>query len=108
MKRSTISLLSLCIGTLALAASAADDATEKAADKTDKKSKVVIRGATAAEEARIPAGYTLIKKNGLEYFCRTEKVTGSRTQTKQICQTKEQMDAERNNSNNTVEFAAGR
>jgi hypothetical protein len=64
--------------------------------------------ADAKTDAKIPYKYLLIRKNGVDLYCRSEKVTGSRTQKKDVCQTQDQMDAERASSTNTVDFATGR
>jgi hypothetical protein len=50
-----------------------------------------------ASEAKAEAKntYKPVTRDGTEIYCRTEAVTGSRTQKKEICLTKEQVDAER-------------
>jgi hypothetical protein len=75
---------------------------------TDKKPKVVYTVADAKTEASIPYKYQLIRRNGVEFYCHSEPVTGSHTQKKQICQTKEQIEAERTSTSNTVDYASGR
>ena len=42
-----------------------------------------------------PSGYRRVVKSGVEYLCKTEGVTGSRTETFERCLTKAQMDAAR-------------
>ena len=104
MKTSIIGLAFAGIGTLALAACATDPSTADAPKKT----KVVVTVADAETAAKIPAGYFLVRKGGKEYYCHDEPVVGSRTEKNQVCETKEQMDATRNKSANTTDYAQGR
>jgi hypothetical protein len=86
MKASVISLVSVRVGVLALVACAFVPCTAVAADsKPDAKNT-----------------YKPVNRNGQEMYCRTEAVTGSRTQKKEICLTKEQVDAERARGVNIV------
>ena len=81
-----IGRVSVRVGVLALAACAFSPWTAMAADsKPDPKNT-----------------YKEVKRNGEQVYCRTEPVTGSRTQTKEICMTKEQVDAERARGVNVV------
>jgi isopropylmalate/homocitrate/citramalate synthase len=107
----------ICVGSMTLAGCATGTSAAKPAGNASTTStasaspsnpKVEYTMADAKTEARIPDGYQLIRRNGIEFFCHSEPVTGSRTQKKKICQTKEQMEADLNSSNNTVDYAAGR
>jgi hypothetical protein len=46
----------------------------------------------------VPKGYRLVVKQGNEYFCRTQAVTGSHTLRTEICVTQDELDADRNHS----------
>lgn len=69
---------------------------------------VVVRAATPEEEASLPRGYTLIKRNGVDFYCHTESVLGSHSQKKEVCQTKEQIDAERNRATKALDYTNSR
>jgi hypothetical protein len=45
--------------------------------------------------ADVPYGFQLVVQKGEEYYCKRELITGSRTNTKDICLTKAQMEAQR-------------
>ena len=47
----------------------------------------------AADDKKSAKGYRQVTKNGVEYFCRREPVTGSRTEVVDTCLTKAQMDS---------------
>jgi hypothetical protein len=101
--------VSVFVGTLTLVGCASNTAsTTSAAAAPASKPNVVVRAATAEETAKIPDGYTLIKRNGTDFYCHDERVLGSRTQMKQICETKEQMDASRNKATKAVDYVNGR
>lgn len=114
MKTSMIGLALACVGSLALAACASSSGTstgaaaKPATDATGKPLKVVVKVADADTAAKIPSGYTLIKRKGVEFYCHDEPVVGSHTQKNHVCETKEQMEAQRNSSTNTVDYANGR
>ena len=62
-------------------------------------------GVALAEEAKPEAKkqtYKIVKRDGVELYCRSEPVTGSRTQKKETCLTQEQVDAERARGVNIV------
>ncbi len=46
--------------------------------------------------ADVPYGFQLVVQKGEEYYCKRELITGSRTNTRDICLTKAQMEAQRN------------
>ncbi|MBK6672568.1 MAG: hypothetical protein IT482_06620 [Gammaproteobacteria bacterium] len=46
--------------------------------------------------ADVPYGFQLVVQKGEEYYCKREAITGSRTNTRDICLTKAQMEAQRN------------
>jgi hypothetical protein len=46
--------------------------------------------------ADVPYGFQLVVQKGEEYYCKREVITGSRTNTRDICLTKAQMEAQRN------------
>lgn len=48
--------------------------------------------------ADVPYGFQLVVQKGEEYYCKRELITGSRTNTRDICLTKAQMEAQRNGS----------
>jgi hypothetical protein len=45
--------------------------------------------------ADVPYGFQLVVQKGEEYYCKRELITGSRTNTRDICLTKAQMEAQR-------------
>ena len=46
--------------------------------------------------ADVPYGFQLVVQKGEEFYCKRELITGSRTNTRDICLTKAQMEAQRN------------
>jgi hypothetical protein len=58
--------------------------------------------ATAADDKKAAKGYRQVTKNGVEYFCRREAVTGSRTEVVDTCLTKAQMDSVTDSSQDLV------
>jgi hypothetical protein len=58
--------------------------------------------AIAAGDKRATKGYRQVTKNGVEYFCRRESITGSRTVVADTCLTKAQMDSIADNSQDLV------
>ncbi len=46
--------------------------------------------------ADVPYGFQLVVQKGEEYYCKRELITGSRTNTRDICLTKAQMEAQIN------------
>jgi hypothetical protein len=46
--------------------------------------------------ADVPYGFQLVVQKGEEYYCKRELITGSRTNTRDICLTKAQMEEQRN------------
>lgn len=45
--------------------------------------------------ADVPYGFQLVVQKGEEYYCKRELITGSRTNTRDVCLTKAQMEAQR-------------
>lgn len=89
VKPSIISSISVRAAILAFATCAALAGQVMAAD-------------SPAEAPRKPVNYKPVKRNGVELFCRTDPVTGSRTQKKETCLTQAQVDAERNRGVNII------
>jgi hypothetical protein len=59
--------------------------------------------APAGRPARsVEYGYRLVKKNGEQFYCRKEGITGSRTGSVESCMTLAQMEAARRNSQEMV------
>jgi len=58
--------------------------------------------AAAQNGVKAGSGYRRIVKNGTEYFCRREAITGSRTETQQTCLTQAQMDRAQNDSQDMI------
>jgi hypothetical protein len=48
-----------------------------------------------SKSSNVPFGYTLVVRNGTEYFCHRENVTGSRMEKHETCLTQAQIDAQR-------------
>lgn len=46
--------------------------------------------------ADVPYGFQLVVQKGEEYYCKRELITGSRTNTRDVCLTKAQMEAQIN------------
>jgi hypothetical protein len=58
-------------------------------------------GASAASDtakSTVPKGYRRVVKQGTEYFCRSQAVTGSHTLKTEICLTQDELDAEHTHS----------
>jgi hypothetical protein len=53
-------------------------------------------GATAPDTGGtpVPKGYRRVMKNGGEYFCRMQAVSGSHVQKTEVCLTQDELDAE--------------
>lgn len=53
-------------------------------------------GATAPDTGAtpVPKGYRRVMKNGGEYFCRMQAVSGSHVQKTEVCLTQDELDAE--------------
>jgi hypothetical protein len=47
--------------------------------------------------ARVPDGYRRVVMDGKEYFCRTQAVPGFRVQKTEVCLTRVELEAEREN-----------
>ncbi len=93
MNRTFIGAVSACVTALALAACASSGST--AAD-----------GQTATlytKGQKLANGYRLVKKNGQDYYCRTESVTGSRSRIVETCLTQAQMKQQQANAQSLVE-----
>lgn len=61
-----------------------------------------VLAACAANSAKENGGYRMVKRDGQDYFCRKEAVTGSRLEMHEVCMTKQQMDAVRDNTQEEV------
>jgi len=48
-----------------------------------------------SKSSDVPYGFTRVVRNGTEYFCHKENVTGSRMEKHETCLTQAQMDAQR-------------
>jgi hypothetical protein len=59
---------------------------------------VPVAGATApdAEKSAVPKGYRRVVRKGTEYYCRTQKVTGSHTMTSDVCITRDEYESQWN------------
>jgi hypothetical protein len=86
----------------ACATNAPVDTSVKAPASASKPAAAPATTAVAADDKKAGKGYRQITKNGEEYFCRREAVTGSRTEVVETCLTKAQMDNIANNSQDLV------
>ena len=53
----------------------------------------------------VPYGFQLVVQKGEEYYCKRELITGSRTNTRDICLTKAQMEAQINGTQDYLKRA---
>ena len=95
MTRQNFARLFLAAAVSTLAACAANEPVKQAATAAASTSP----SATAAAPAGAPGkstppgfGYRRMTKDGVEYFCRREGVTGSRTEKAETCQTQAQIE----------------
>jgi len=58
--------------------------------------------AAAAKGIKAGSGYRRVVKNGTEYFCRREGMTGSRTEVQETCLTQAQLEKVQNDSQDLV------
>ena len=79
---------------VACASTAPTESQPKAAEPV-----VAAQTATTAEKSKSPgSGYRRVTKNGVDYFCKRESFTGSRTDSVESCRTQAQIDAARDNT----------
>ena len=93
MNRTFFGVVSMCVAALALASCAASGSST--AD-----------GQTATlytKGKKLANGYLLVKKNGQDYYCRTESVTGSRSRVVETCLTEAQLKQQQANAQALVE-----
>jgi hypothetical protein len=87
----------LLVGASALAACASHAPVNSAGTASASGSAPVATAPVATADAGkpvVPKGYRLVVKNGNEYFCRMQAVTGSHALKTEICLTQDQLDAE--------------
>ncbi len=88
----TVSVLTACVGPHYVDPRKADTTVDAAPAATS-------AGTTATSNTtKVPPGYKLVVKNGVETFCSKEPVTGSRMETFERCFTKAQMESFRQNA----------
>jgi hypothetical protein len=63
--------------------------------------------AAAPKGVRAGSAYRRVVKNGTEYFCRRESMTGSRTEVQETCLTQAQLDKVQNDSQDLVRRLEG-
>jgi hypothetical protein len=97
MKTTIIGTVSVGIAALALAACASSGAATSTG-KVDAKP-----AAVTAQTAKVGDGYQLVKKDGQDFYCRTDRATGSRARVVQTCLTKEQLDAQQRGTDALVQ-----
>jgi len=84
-----------CIAALQLAACASTGTTAPARTVAAPAPAAVTAG-DSKTLADVPYGFQLVVQKGQEYYCKRELITGSRTNTRDICLTKAQMEAQIN------------
>lgn len=97
-------LISLTVVTGALAVAACASQVPRSSSGPDASHDVA--ASTAQKKAAtpqkdklgVPYGYRRVVMNGLERFCRTDTVTGSRTQKEEVCLTREELQAQQDSS----------
>jgi hypothetical protein len=96
MRHINIRLL-LVAGTLALAACASNGPAKSVGTASAGGGAAAKTGAAApdASSSAVPTGYRRVVRKGDEYFCRTESVTGSRAHKKELCFTRDELEADR-------------
>ena len=90
----------LVAGALALAACASHPPASSAGTAATTGSPAPVAGAATPDAATpaVPKGYKRVVRHNTEYFCRTVAVTGSHTLKNEICVTRDQLEAEKTNS----------
>ncbi|MET0281086.1 MAG: hypothetical protein ABW278_08180 [Steroidobacteraceae bacterium] len=56
----------------------------------------------ASQSAKEATRYRSVTRNGEEFFCRNEAVTGSRLEVHEVCLTRKQMDATRDHTQDEI------
>lgn len=109
--KKTIGGWQVCLAALALAAGAAfgaesPEATKPATTAATSSTKGDAKSPASPDtrkSAEVPSGYTLVKKDGTDFYCRKEKVTGSRLRTTDVCLTKAQLEAQQRGVQDTLQ-----
>lgn len=97
MKTTIIGTVSIGVVSLALAACASSGAATSSgkADATP--------AAVNAQTTKLEDGYQLVKKDGKDFYCRTDRATGSHARVVKTCLTKEQMEAQQRGTDALVQ-----
>jgi hypothetical protein len=95
MKSAFLRAASACIATLQLAA-CASTGTSSPARSVATPDPVAVTAGNSKTLADVPYGFQLVVQKGEEYYCKRELITGSRTNTRDVCLTKAQMQAQIN------------
>jgi len=94
MRKAIAFIVPACIGVLGLAACASTGAPAPSRSVAPPVPAAVTAG-NSKTLADVPYGFQLVVQKGQEYYCKRELITGSRTNTRDICLTKAQMEAQR-------------
>ncbi|MFO1502830.1 MAG: hypothetical protein U1F39_03325 [Steroidobacteraceae bacterium] len=93
MSKSIAVVVPACILTLCLAACASPGATRPTRTVATSAPAAVTAG-NSKTLADVPYGFQLVVQKGEEYYCKRELITGSRTNSRDVCLTKAQMEAQ--------------
>lgn len=94
MKKSL--MIGLPVGIAALQLVACVGTPPAAAPKASATAPAAVTAGDSKTLADVPYGFQLVVQKGEEYYCKRELITGSRTNTRDICLTKAQMEAQIN------------
>ncbi len=94
MKTALAFIVPTCITSLCLAA-CASTGTPAPARSVATRTPAAVTAGDSKTLADVPYGFQLVVQKGEEYYCKRELITGSRTNTRDICLTKAQMEAQR-------------
>jgi hypothetical protein len=95
MKPAFVFAVPACIAILQIAACSATGTTAPARAISTPRPVAVTAG-DSKTLADVPYGFQLVVQKGEEYYCKRELITGSRTNTRDVCLTKAQMQAQIN------------
>ncbi len=100
----SLAVLALC-ASVAVGAESPDSAKTATAAATSSTKGADANPASSGTKssATVRSGYTLVRKDGTDFYCRKERVTGSRTRTEDVCLTKAQLDAQERGVQNTLQ-----
>jgi hypothetical protein len=95
MKFTIAYALPACMVALQLGACASTSSSPRPSRTVATPAPAAVTAGDSKTLADVPYGFQLVVQKGEEYYCKRELITGSRTNTRDTCLTKAQMDAQR-------------